>query len=135
MIVTNNYKDIIKFCRETQQNKKYVLYHISCFNDRLIISDSDSGEMLFLYNYENKEIKDLLKNIFDKNSNFFVTEMNHYQFPMQPDVFGLFLTAANLKANNIPISNTFKIRGKSGKVREITAPNDQIKPYLQNIIW
>lgn len=150
MQVTNKYKDLVRFVEMCFYEKKEASYILSILKDHLEIYNSDpnkpnkKGHIMMQYYYECDEVRDFFKtwlsvtddefgDFEDNQMMVFVNSMNHYQFLISYNILDLLLTSIILKNKNIPWSNTFKITSKNGKVRDITAPNEDLKIILKRI--
>ena len=90
--------------------------------------------MLFLYKFENDQIKDLFKLIFNNaNAATFGSYDNSYIWGLLPEVLDTLITARLLKANNEVLFERRTKLKKSGKVRVYYAPHDEIKRCLREL--
>jgi len=141
---TNNYKDLVQFSEACYFAKRDHIYSIDVDSVKFVISEFDKKMQkkttILEYTYEYPTISKFFLELFDiqdqsqsYTTKIFVNSDNYYQFLMNSNMLDLILTNESLVAQGIPASHSFKLKCKNGKVRDITAPADEIKPILQKI--
>jgi RNA-directed DNA polymerase len=147
--VFTSYKDFCSFAKSLRDAKVAHTYCIKYNRQYLVCFTMDTAgnekDVEFAYEFENSEISQLFGEMFGKKDlspkddtfntsvKIFCDEQNYYQFIANPDIMELALTVQMNAHDGKPLYKEFKLTCKNGKVRDIIAPNDDIKPILQNI--
>jgi RNA-directed DNA polymerase len=137
-----SYRKFLSFLEEDRKNKQDKLYYLFVSEGHALIASqdiliSDKIVVKLFYKFENKEIENLFKQlskIKDDNGKVIPSNIhNNFNFITSNLVLELFLVEANLRARFEKPFRRFKLTSKNGKVRDITAPHDEIKVVLQKM--
>lgn len=131
--IITNFNDFFTFLDKLYDDKITKIFDVSINNEtQLNILDTDSNDT-YSYTFEYDEIKDFFNNIFNIKTSILVSNTNGYAFFISKDIWKLFLTSIDELHNKNELYHKFYILKKNGKKREIIAPSEKIKPYLQSI--
>ena len=132
-----NFIDIIRTEHDFKIRKTFLIFKTGK-TFTILRSNGNSNDATHIVSYlpENSNLEEELDNIF-KISNgyrmFLASSENYYSCLLPPDVFDVLLTAANIDANGEEKFSKFKLKSKSGKIRDIIAPHPELKTSLQKL--
>ncbi len=122
---------------KTKTEKKYF-----CFmeKDSFVLAVQELNfdiELKAFYKFENNEIKELLKKLLSINDGesrvIIGNHTNNFNFLTAKTILGVLFVNADLKSKGEKPYHQFKIKSKNGKIRDITAPHDELKEALQSL--
>lgn len=138
--VINNYKTFIDIVREEHDYKIkktfYIFKNNNIFTVLRSLTTMLDAEHIVSYRPENDKIEKELDNIFhieDGFRMFMAISENYFSMLLPPDIYDVMLTSANIDANGEEKFSKFKLKSKSGKIRDIIAPHPDLKESLQRL--
>jgi RNA-directed DNA polymerase len=149
-LIIADHKAMAGFVGAIRRNAKDANYIVSATESELNIYDADagfskSGDPIAIYRYECPEIADFFRQVlliaedYSDACDAFVSvnKSNNHQFMMNETVMDIILTAKKLQHDGKPLTRHFQIPKHDGTMRDITAPDDELKEALrrQNSIY
>ena len=141
--IISSYKDFIEVIRTEHGipiKKAYYIFKnqglFTVFRERHSSIMTPNIDYLFTYKPESKEIENELDAIFQLNNDcrfISANSENYFSFILPPEIFGILLSNADIISRGEIVFNKYKIKSKSGKIRNIIAPHPDIKIYLQQL--
>ena len=140
--IISSYKDFVEAIRKEHNipiKKSFYIFKnqniFTIFRERYATSKV-SLDYLLSYKPESIEIEKELDAIFQLNNNCrFVSANsdNYFSFILPPEIYGVMLSNASIIGRGEQVFDKYKLKSKSGKVRDIIAPHPEIKTYLQQL--
>jgi RNA-directed DNA polymerase len=141
------YNELSDFVRDIKAKKEQKFFSVYYRDDEMICFSLNSAMreigIEFAYSFEDSAVsslfgdilsnKDAKRDEFGKSRKIFCDKENYYQFIANPDILDLAVAIRKDELAGTPLYHEFKLTCKNGKVRDIIAPNDDIKPILQSI--
>ena len=138
--IIDNYRTFIDIVRYEHDYKLKKTFYIFKNNDVFTvlrsISNRTDAEHIVSYRPENDKISEELDQIFNIDSGFRMfmgLDSNYFSMLIPPDIYDVLLTAANIDALGEDKFSKFKLKSKSGKIRDIIAPHPDLKESLQRL--
>jgi hypothetical protein len=140
LFYVNSYEKLLNIiAQETKTKVEKAYYTIMADGYLLFAVKEGSGDPIVkaLYEPENQDMLDLLKRLLKiDNGDGRVTianVFNDFNFLTARSILRVIFKANYLKSQGTPLYREFKIKSKNGKVRDIVAPNDDLKKELQSL--
>ncbi len=140
--ILSSYKDFVEAIRKEHNipiKKSFYIFKnqdiFTIFRERYRSIGADL-DYLFSYKPESKKVEMELDAIFQLNNNCrFVSANsdNYFSLILPPEIYGVLLSNADIISREEQVFDKYKLKSKSGKVRDIIAPHPDIKIYLQQL--
>ena len=138
--IISNYRKFIDIVRDEHDYKIKKTFYIFKNNDVFTVLRSttakQSAEHIVSYRPENDKIAEELDKIFHIENGFrmfMAISENYFSMLLPPEIYDVMLTAANIDALGEEKFSKFKLKSKSGKIRDIIAPHPDLKESLQRL--
>lgn len=144
----NDFLEKIKNEKKTKIEKTYYTFKLD-WALFIMTKDLNFNELkpLVYYRYENSDIKDVLETVLSVRPEKFsihhvdyingkavvASSENKFNFLTAPQVLNVIFTYKNIVARGELPFTRFKIKGKSGKIRDIVAPHPELKASLREL--
>jgi hypothetical protein len=136
----NDYNRLIEIISKETKEKVEKAFYVMLSDEHFLFAvkkaDGEANVKAF-YKPENSGLLEMLKRLLkveDKSGRVIISNIqNDFNFIAPKSILRVLFSANSLKANNIPLYREFKIKSKNGKIRNIVAPNEELKKDLQSL--
>jgi RNA-directed DNA polymerase len=138
--LTNDYNKFLATIAEQTKNKIEKVFYVIRSEDHFLLAVKEGdGDTIVksLYKPENQHMVDLMGKLIKINNGegraLIANVFNDFNFLTARSILKVIFQANYLKSQNKPLYREFKIKSKNGKVRNIVAPNEDLKKELQSL--
>lgn len=137
----DSYKKFLDLVERETQSKTEKIYYNMISENHLLLGVKEMDDEVYIkayYEFENSALKELMLKILDveegKNGKALVaTYSNHFNYIVSMRILDLLFTHTDVVQKGEKPFEQFKLKAKSGKLRDIIAPHDEIKAVLREL--